>query len=235
MKAMRKLFATIVLLFIAGIATAQDVIVKKDQTTVLSKVLEITGTEIKYKKWSNQDGPTYSINRSEVVSINYENGDVENLSISSQSNTDQQSVQKPKGGYMEFLSNRLKLNGKILSDAEVKDLVDEQSYQIYLKGKKDSLYEDLCLVGGGLAFSGACISVIYDNFTLAKVLGVVCGVGVAGWLCFTGRDEMEQVATEYNYRQGNHYSFNISPSLLNCETPQLQNNTCLGLTICLNF
>ena len=72
-----RLFATLSLFFIAGMASAQDVIVKKDQSTVMSKVLEITNTEIKYKKWNNQDGPTYSIDRSEVLSINYENGEVE--------------------------------------------------------------------------------------------------------------------------------------------------------------
>lgn len=73
----RNMFLAVFLLFSASIATAQDVILKKDNTTVLSKVLEITSTEIKYKKWSNQEGPTYSINRSEVTRINFQNGDVE--------------------------------------------------------------------------------------------------------------------------------------------------------------
>ena len=31
--------------------------------------------DIKYKKFSNQNGPTYTINKSEIMSINYENGD----------------------------------------------------------------------------------------------------------------------------------------------------------------
>lgn len=65
------------LLFLTGTIVAQDVILKKDNTTVLSKVLEINSTEIKYKKWSNQEGPTYSINCSEVTRINFQNGDVE--------------------------------------------------------------------------------------------------------------------------------------------------------------
>lgn len=73
----RNIFLAVFLLFSAGIASAQDVILKKDNTTVLSKVLEITSTEIKYKKWSNQEGPIYSINRSEVTRINFQNGDVE--------------------------------------------------------------------------------------------------------------------------------------------------------------
>lgn len=56
-------------------ASAQDVIVKKDGSTVLTKVLEISTTDIKYKKFSNQNGPTYTIEKSSVMSINYENGD----------------------------------------------------------------------------------------------------------------------------------------------------------------
>ena len=77
MKISKKPLLAFCLLCWAGTTLAQDVILKKDNTTVLSKVIEVTGTEIKYKKWSNQDGPTYSINRSEVTSINYPNGEVE--------------------------------------------------------------------------------------------------------------------------------------------------------------
>lgn len=79
MRKHRNIFLAVFLLFSAGTATAQDVILKKDNTTVLSKVLEITSTEIKYKKWSNQEGPTYSVSRSEVTCINFQNGDVENF------------------------------------------------------------------------------------------------------------------------------------------------------------
>ena len=71
------LIMAVFLLCIADTALSQDVILKKDNTTILSKVLEITNTEIKYKKWSNQDGPTYSINRSEATSINYQSGEVD--------------------------------------------------------------------------------------------------------------------------------------------------------------
>lgn len=54
---------------------AQDVIVKKDGSTILSKVLEVNKSDIKYKKFSNQNGPTYTIDKSEVMAINFENGD----------------------------------------------------------------------------------------------------------------------------------------------------------------
>ena len=57
------------------IVQAQDVIVKRDGSTILSKVLEVNQNDIKYKKFSNQQGPTYTIDKAEVMSINYEGGD----------------------------------------------------------------------------------------------------------------------------------------------------------------
>ena len=66
----------LILLFVlcSGAASAQDVIVKKDGSTILSKVLEVGQSEIKHKKFDNQDGPTYTIKKSELQSINYQNG-----------------------------------------------------------------------------------------------------------------------------------------------------------------
>ena len=56
---------------------AQDVIVKKDGSTILAKVLEVNTDNIRYKKHSNLNGPTYTIGKSEIMSINYENGEKE--------------------------------------------------------------------------------------------------------------------------------------------------------------
>lgn len=56
---------------------AQDIIVKRDGSTILSRVLEISTSTIKYKKFQNLDGPTYVINTNEVFSINYQNGEKE--------------------------------------------------------------------------------------------------------------------------------------------------------------
>ena len=70
---MKQLF---VLFFILCSATAfaQDVIVKKDGSTIISKVLEVGKDQIKYKKYDNLNGPTYTIEKSELQAINYQNG-----------------------------------------------------------------------------------------------------------------------------------------------------------------
>ncbi len=74
------------LLFVAVVAaismTAQDIIVMKNGDLIQSKVQEITQTEIKYKKYSNPNGPLYTIDKAAVLSINYENGEKEMMAVS---------------------------------------------------------------------------------------------------------------------------------------------------------
>jgi hypothetical protein len=57
---------------------AQDIITKSNGEEIQAKILEISDTEIKYKKFSYQTGPTYTVKKSDVVSIKYPNGDIEN-------------------------------------------------------------------------------------------------------------------------------------------------------------
>lgn len=68
---------TILFTVIIFIANAQDVIVKNDKSEVKAKVLEITDSQIKYRKFEMLDGPTYNINIDEVFMIIYKNGQKE--------------------------------------------------------------------------------------------------------------------------------------------------------------
>lgn len=56
-------------------AYAQDVIVCQDGEEIESKVLKISQTEVEYKKWTNQDGPSYTLDKSKVFMIKYQNGE----------------------------------------------------------------------------------------------------------------------------------------------------------------
>lgn len=64
---------------------AQDIIVQNNGNTILSKVVEIGATEVKYKKFSNLNGPTYTIAKAEILVINYENGEKESFANASSS------------------------------------------------------------------------------------------------------------------------------------------------------
>lgn len=60
--------------------SAQDMIIKRNGDEIKSQVEEISDKEIKYKKFDNLEGPSYSISKSEVFIIKYSNGTKEVIS-----------------------------------------------------------------------------------------------------------------------------------------------------------
>jgi len=64
-------------------ANAQDVLVRKGGDVENVKVLEVTPTEVKFKKSNNLEGPTFTEKRSNLISIKYENGEVQKFNDSS--------------------------------------------------------------------------------------------------------------------------------------------------------
>ena len=76
---MKQLLVLLLLLCSASVS-AQDVIVKKDGSMIDCQVVELTESEIVYKKWSDQNGSNYVMERSAASAINYQNGKKVNLS-----------------------------------------------------------------------------------------------------------------------------------------------------------
>ena len=56
----------VVIILISHNIYSQDIITKKDGTDIKAKVSEISDSEVKYKKYENPDGPTYSLLKSEI-------------------------------------------------------------------------------------------------------------------------------------------------------------------------
>lgn len=71
---MKIFIACVAFLMVHGITTAQDTIYTKQGTNIEAKVLEITSLDVKYKRFDNQSGPTYSIHKVDITKIRYENG-----------------------------------------------------------------------------------------------------------------------------------------------------------------
>lgn len=74
---MKTIVITLFLLFFSASFFAQDIIYTTLDEKIEAKVLEVGTSEIKYKKWSYLEGPTYSLLKSDVVLITYENGSFE--------------------------------------------------------------------------------------------------------------------------------------------------------------
>lgn len=65
--------------------SAQDVITTKEGDDIQAKILEVTTTEVKYKKYTNLEGPIYVLSKSDVLIIRYENGEKDVFKDSPQS------------------------------------------------------------------------------------------------------------------------------------------------------
>lgn len=75
MKFNRVLFLLLLVCTTVFSASAQDMVVKKDGTIIKAKVIKVGSSEVEYKKWTNQNGPIYSISVNELLAINYQNGE----------------------------------------------------------------------------------------------------------------------------------------------------------------
>jgi hypothetical protein len=70
-----KIFRLFLLTFLlCPLAKAQDTILKTDQTEVSAKVMEITTDEVKFKYFNRLDGPIYTLKKSDIFVIIYQDG-----------------------------------------------------------------------------------------------------------------------------------------------------------------
>ena len=74
---MKKILLSTILLLLGITSMAQDVITTKDGNDIQAKILEVTTTEVKYKRFSNPNGPTFTISKNDVLIVKYENGEKE--------------------------------------------------------------------------------------------------------------------------------------------------------------
>jgi hypothetical protein len=80
---MRKvIIAILALLLKTGTGFSQDVIIMRNADEISAKVLEVTDDKVRYKKFTNLDGPVYSISQSEIFMIKYENGEKDVFTVS---------------------------------------------------------------------------------------------------------------------------------------------------------
>lgn len=86
------------LLLSISVSKAQDTLVLNDGTLIKSKVVEITESLLKYKKYSNLDGPVYTIDKKQVLAVHYENGEQESFKAQEQqtvqTQVEEQSIQQ---------------------------------------------------------------------------------------------------------------------------------------------
>lgn len=141
----KTILTTLVLIFNAYLCLSQDVITKKSNEDIQAKVIEVTNAEVRYKKFDNQNGPTYTILKSDILIIRYENGTKDIFSeMVKNSNEDKYGkvyfirstgFQGSAVAFTAFIDKQLvcKLNNKKFSIHNVK--VGEHTFSVQFAGK----------------------------------------------------------------------------------------------------
>lgn len=70
-----KLILSLLALFFFISAYSQDTIVKRNGNIVSAKIVEDLPTRIRFNRYSDLDGPVYSIKKEKIAKIKYENGE----------------------------------------------------------------------------------------------------------------------------------------------------------------
>ena len=162
----RFLFSLVAILFTC-ICFAQDVIIKKDGTTILSTVIKVGQSEVEYKKYNNQTGPTYTISINELSHINYANGTKDTFT----STYNNQSV--------------------VTTETATQFSNDEGLLKLYdahdRKLKKAKRIKSLGWIVGGtlLAAGGALIISSVSDDTIVIIGSAVAGAGLITWTTCT--------------------------------------------------
>lgn len=102
---MKKSITTVLILLLSiSFSFAQDIITKKSGEDIQSKIMEVTQTEIKYKLFDNQEGPLFTLLKSDVLMIRYKNGtkDVFNDSKSSSSSASEMMMKGQKDAITNY-------------------------------------------------------------------------------------------------------------------------------------
>ena len=206
-------FLAIALLNISSIY-AQDKITTRVGDEIPAKIIEVGANEIKYKKWTNQEGPTYTLNKTEIFMINYQNGEKE---VFSQTNNQSTQINPQKTGVLDFDSksrSKLSLNGQRLSEYEAIDILGRHYYEDWVSGyTKRIVGKSLLWTGVGLDFLGTTIMVYEEDYPEIYIPFLVVGVAsiITGWILWAnGNRDMRYVINSFNDRHGNNRSVIMS-------------------------
>jgi len=106
-------FLFLVIILLTSSVSAQDKIYLKSGENIDSKILEVNINDVKYKKLSNLEGPLYTIVKSDIHMVIYENGESEIFTSNNSNEIDSSSIEKTKA----FIVSSINKYGSSLNGA----------------------------------------------------------------------------------------------------------------------
>lgn len=224
---MKQLLVFLFLLCSASIS-AQDVIVKKDGSTIVCRVVELTSSDITYKKWSDLNGSNYVMNRADASAINYQNGKRVDLSEA----TNLYTPHNQNDGVQQY--NDRALLGMDYSNNRIEKQIKRLHTWGWISG-----------IGGlGIGLLMANLGNNSDDegvgYYISSGIFVIGGI-TSSICCFVSAHKKKKEAEmylqsstlyQYDFKIGNYSSLSASVDILRDQT---FNNNTLGLGLRYNF
>ena len=194
---MKRVLILLMCHFLGFIMSAQDIITKNDGTDIQAKVLEVGQSQISYKKFSNPNGPTYTLNLSDILMITYENGEREMYDT-----TAEKKSSLPQGvmTYNSW-SGKISVGGVTIEDEMLDRYFSPEDVQLFKSGKSVSTVGSILAYVGALPFGysiGYMAAGETDETNLALLIGggtvMVTGIVVSS----LGGKKVKKAMANYN-------------------------------------
>ena len=207
---------------------AQDVVLLKDGTKIQSKVLEIGESSIKYKKWENQNGPTYTLLISSINSITYMNGTKDYFTPYGTDANNALTESIDNAG--KTLSNSVNNSGRNISKS-VGNIAHQQD--LYTKARA----LDACgWIFGGACFVGSFLWGINSDSPVGPIL--VGGLGTTAIVALFMVPASNLRAEAYHLASNSMFKYEVNDSVaveLYQFNYQPTRQSCYGIGVQLNF
>jgi hypothetical protein len=197
-----------------SVLTAQDVIYTKDGTKIEAKIIRIDDSVVEFKIWSDQEGPSLMIKTTDIVMIDYANGDRDMFPTVVEHKEETPIIDNPYEE-LDFESSSpsgLILGNKLLTEVDAQKILIYKGENIYEKTWIDALRQRT--IGNSLFFPGLVLMVgsavvyVYNlNYSLDQTIAIVSNIGeyvgiglFATGLVFKiiGKSRMNWVLDTYN-------------------------------------
>lgn len=158
----------LILMLTSMFGFAQDTLVKRDGQLLFGKVLEVSPTEVKYKKIDFIDGPTYTEIRSTIERIKYQGGhvdifeEVKKKEPESKKN-DEYYRETPKYPQIIAMGSYFKYGDNIVKERQIQDfLLKTKDPEIMYRVKNARASKGLRYVGFAAIPLVICSAVFYS-------------------------------------------------------------------------
>ncbi|TDE08845.1 hypothetical protein [Dyadobacter psychrotolerans] len=227
-----KLSASLLSLFLvvasfcqAQTARKNDIIILRDNTKLEVIIQEVQDQSIKYRKITDPEGPVFFVQKSDIVSIHYGNGETKNYEEKPEVYYDEITAPAPVTPYGKT-APKPSLSMQTISNWDANQL--RANYKFYLK-KADN-YRKMGTVGlvGGAALTGAGIGVMasadningYNGFGqfLGGYMMFIAGLGsgipltIIGFVKKKRYTQKALLVKDELRRRKEAFAFNFSPS-----------------------